>query len=260
VAIRTPRCWYGAITDDKSCFTLLLDDLAPAEPGDQLAGTSRRAARDAVGNLAGLHGPRWCDPALAEITWLPAIDAEGAQLLGEVMLQAVPTFVARYRDAIDPDVPALLAAVADAAPAWLVAHPERRSLIHGDYRLDNLMFPAGAAPGVLAVDWQTLDVGLPGRDLAYFVGTSLEAADRRAGEDELLEAYLDALRGHGVAGYGRDDAWADYRVGTLQGPVITVLGAVYATAERSPRADAMFLTMLRRSLAAVRDLDPFALL
>ena len=46
----------------------------------------------------------------------------------------------------------------------------------------------------------------------------------------------------------------------LQGPLITVLGAVYATAERSERADAMFLTMLRRGLVAVDDLDPFSLL
>jgi hypothetical protein len=39
-----------------------------------------------------------------------------------------------------------------------------------------------------------------------------------------------------------------------------VLGAVYATAVPTERSDAMFLTMLRRSLAAIRDLDPLALL
>jgi hypothetical protein len=37
-----------------------------------------------------------------------------------------------------------------------------------------------------------------------------------------------------------------------------VLGAVYATAERTERGDAMFLTMLRRSLAAIRDLQPLS--
>ena len=46
----------------------------------------------------------------------------------------------------------------------------------------------------------------------------------------------------------------------LQGPLITVLGVAYATAGRSERADAMFLTIFRRSLVAIEDLEPFALL
>jgi hypothetical protein len=41
----------------------------------------------------------------------------------------------------------------------------------------------------------------------------------------------------------------------FQGPMITVLGAIFATAERSERADGMFLAMARRSCAAIRDLD-----
>ena len=44
-------------------------------------------------------------------------------------------------------------------------------LIHGDYRLDNLMFPPHGT-GVVAVDWQTLAVAPPARDLAYFLATS----------------------------------------------------------------------------------------
>jgi hypothetical protein len=35
VDVRAPRCWYGAITDDATTFTLLLEDLAPATPGVQ---------------------------------------------------------------------------------------------------------------------------------------------------------------------------------------------------------------------------------
>ena len=36
--IRTPRCWYGAITDDHTRFTLLLDDMFPTKPGIQAEG------------------------------------------------------------------------------------------------------------------------------------------------------------------------------------------------------------------------------
>ena len=56
--------------------------------------------------------------------------------------------------------------------------------------------------------------------------------------------------------------WAadDYRVGLLQAPMITMLGAAYATAERSKQADAMFLAMACRSCAAIRDLNSLDLL
>ena len=254
VAVRRPRCHHVSANEDASVFTLLLADLAPAQSGDQLAGCGPAEARQAVENLAALHGPRWCDPALWDHPELDRVDADGAAFLGDVFGSAVATFVDRYRPDLGEGDDALLHEVAEAVPTWVTARPERFAALHGDYRLDNLLF---AEDGVYAVDWQTLGAGHPGRDLAYLVETSLEPDVRREHQDELIDAYADALRGHGV------DPGAvaeDLRFGTLQGPLITVLGAVHATAERTDRSDAMFLTMLRRSLATIRDLDPLALL
>ena len=42
--------------------------------------------------------------------------------------------------------------------------------------------------------------------------------------------------------------------------MITVLGCMYATAERSERSDGMFLAMITRSCAAIRDLRSLDLL
>ena len=66
VDIRVPECHY-AVLGEAGTFTLLLEDLAPAQVGDQLAGCSPAQAKAAVVNLAGLHGPRWNDPALLGI-------------------------------------------------------------------------------------------------------------------------------------------------------------------------------------------------
>ncbi len=257
VAVRTPRCWHASINEDGTVFTLLLEDLAPAEPGDQLAGCGPAEADAVIRNLAGLHGPRWCDPTLWDHPELDAPDADGAAFLGEIFTSAVDTFVERYRDDLaDADAP-LLRELAAAIPTWLLTRSDRFALLHGDHRLDNLLF--GPSGEVTAVDWQTLTVGHPGRDLAYFCETSLTPEVRRGCEQDVVEAYREALAGFGVE-VTSEDAWGDHRLGLLQGPLITVLGAVYATAGRSERSDAMFLTMLSRALTAIRDLQPLELL
>jgi hypothetical protein len=252
VRVRTPRCWYGAVAEDGMTFTLLLDDLAPAEPGVQADGCTVAQAAAAVENLAGLHAPRWCDPTLKDLGVM-AFDASSAAFVGEVMQQGVAQFVERYAGQLDADDVATLQESAGAMEPFLLSRPERFALLHGDYRLDNLMF----GEEVHVVDWQTLTVGLPGRDLGYFLGTSLETADRRAHERDVVATYHRAL---GVDGYDLDTCWDDYRAGMFQGPMITVLGAIFATAERSERADGMFLAMARRSCAAIRDLDAAAAL
>jgi hypothetical protein len=265
VAVRTPACRFAAISEDGATFVLLLEDLHPARQGDQIVGSSVDEARRAVGNLAGLHGPRWCDPTLLDLPWITAIDAEGAELLGQVLVSAVEVFVERFTGRLDAADGAMLAEIAEAIAPWILARPERFAPVHGDYRMDNLMFfPTGstgpddqADGGLAAVDWQTVGVGLPGRDLSYFLETSLDPELRRAHEVELVGHYHRALRSFGVTGYSFDECFDDYRFAALQGPLITVLGAAYGTS--TERGDDMFLAMATRSCAAVRDLGTLTL-
>ena len=251
VTIASPRCWYGAIADDLHTFTLLLDDLAPAVPGVQAQACTPAAAEAAVRNLVGLHAPRWNDPGLKVLDFLGPADAPG-DFLGAIHVEATGQFVERYAGVLDAADVDTLRRAADATAAWYTTRVDHFSLVHGDYRLDNLMFhPDG---GVSAVDWQTLSVGPALRDVAYFLGTSLSVDDRRAHEARLVAQYHDALVAAGVRDYDASRAFDDYRLGQLQAPVITVLGCEYATAERTVAADEMFLAMARRSCAAIRDL------
>ena len=52
--------------------------------------------------------------------------------------------------------------------------PNRATIVHGDYRLDNLLFDptAGGVP-ITVVDWQTCTHGSPLHDVAYFIGAGL---------------------------------------------------------------------------------------
>ncbi|MGU3291152.1 phosphotransferase family protein [Williamsia sp. M5A3_1d] len=261
VEITVPACHLAIMNDTGSEFTLLLADLYAHHQGDQIAGCSRAAALIAVRNLAGLHGPRWCDPTLLTPTSpdVPALTVNGpaeASMLAELYPSTVDLFleaVGEQLTAADIDT---LREVGDVIERWSLARSERFALIHGDHRLDNLMFDA-ADTEVLAVDWQTVGIGLPARDLAFFVGTALDPGPRRAAEADLVDAYHRALMGHGVAAHDRDECWDDYRFAMIQGPLVAVFGCAYGT--RSPRGDAMFATMVRRSCAAIRELGTVGL-
>jgi aminoglycoside phosphotransferase (APT) family kinase protein len=144
---------------------------------------------------------------------------------------------------------------------WLPAHlpasaldESQVSIVHGDYRLDNLLFaPAGSiGPAVTAVDWQTLSLGLPARDLAYLLGTGLPVEDRRAHERSLVAEYHADLLAYGVSDYPAELAFDDYRFAMLQGPLVSVFGCAYGA--RTERGDAMFAVMVERSCTAMRDL------
>ncbi len=252
LAIRVPRCWH-AWDDEDGDFLLLLDDLAPAVQGDQLAGCTPAQAEAAVVNLAGLHGPRWGDPTLADAGMTDAGPEDGT-VLKEVMASTTESFLDRFASELDAAEVIALEGVADTVDRWLVGRPERRAPVHGDYRLDNLMFaPDGT---VTALDWQTLSLGLPARDVAFLLSTGLSIDDRRAHEADIVEAYRRALETHGVQGHGPDECFDDYAFSMLQGPLIAELG--WLVADTTERGDAMFMTMVRRACAAIVDLDTFS--
>jgi hypothetical protein len=253
VDVRTPRCWYAAISDDRTCFTLLLDDAAPAIPGVQADGCGVAQARDSIRNLVGLHAPLWNDAKLFDCDFLMRPDGSRTAMLSRALASATEGFLERYERHLDDAAAATLRESARVIGTWQMAHLAPFAVIHGDYRLDNLLFaPSGG--DVAAVDWQTAGIGPPLRDVAYFLGTSVETAARRSIEQELVAAYHAALVQRGVTDYDADRCWRDYRLGQLQAPMVTVLGCMYARGVRSDRSDAMFLAMAQRSCAAIQDL------
>lgn len=255
VAVRAPRCWASWTNDDCSDFILLLEDLAPRRQGDQIDGCTAAQTTAAAVNLAGLHGPRWSDPTLAAPGALNVLDADAASMLGDVMTPMNEMFFAHFGDRLAPDHRAVYEQVPEVAGSWLLGRPERHGPVHGDYRLDNLMFaPDGS--DVAAVDWQTISFGLPARDLAFLCSTGLHADVRRASEEQIVSAYHRALVAHGVDRYPLDVCWDDYAYAMLQGPLIVVFG--WAVADKTDRGDAMFLAMTDRICAAIIDHDSFA--
>ncbi|MGV9826465.1 phosphotransferase family protein [Gordonia sp. NPDC003429] len=251
--VPVPRCHAALSSASGAEFVLLLEDIAEAAQGDQIAGCSASRVRDVAIAAAGLHGPRWNDAGLLADYPLPT--DEDRALMESVTEPMADVFRSRF------ELTALESATVDwlvrDAGAWLIAPIEHFALIHGDLRVDNVLF--GPDDAVTVIDWQTITTGHPMRDIAFLVSTSLTTDDRRINERAIVADYHRALTDFGVdsSAYGLDQCWQDYVTSLIQAPLIIVFGC--AAAQPTERGDAMFRVMLQRAAAAVDDLNPGAL-
>jgi hypothetical protein len=260
VSIPVPRCFYSDISDSGADFVLVLADMAPAVQGDQIAGCSAQEARLAADALAGLHGPSWCDPVwlgLSAISMPKPGDEAAAKGLGDVSVIAADITIDKLGARMSAEDKETLTAAMGVVTPWLMAEPNRFALMHGDYRLDNMLFDPDRTR-ITIVDWQTMGVGLPARDLAYFTATSLVPELRAETEQDLVRRYHECLLGYGVTDYDADTCWRDYRLGVIQAPLITGLG--FAFAASTERGDEMILMMLHRGCRAIRELGTLDLI
>src|SRR3954452_11304539 len=129
VSIRVPRCAHAAIDGDV-WFTLLLEDLAPMRPGDQLQGCTVVQVEAAVQELVGLHAPLWDAPVLHEHPQFSSSGLADPNVLVEALKGVVPGFVERYGHAFAPDEIDFYERLATSARGWIEARPASRSLVH----------------------------------------------------------------------------------------------------------------------------------
>ena len=257
--VRTPALYFADIDVETASFVLLLEDVSPARTGDQLAGCSPEQARTALRELVGLHAPLWGDPSLKELPWLHK-DRSGQQLFYLGLLpQLWDGFRDRYAEMLGTEVHQAGDLLFARLPDYLLGETEPWTVVHGDYRLDNLLFREdvsgedGGDGTVTVVDWQTVAHGPALQDVAYFIGAGLLPDDRRAHEAALTKLYHDELVAAGVEGYGWDRCWHDYRRGTWSGLIMAIAASMLV--ERTGRGDEMFMVMAHRHARHALDLD-----
>lgn len=256
VDVRRPGFHWVEFNDETHDFVLVLEDLGPAQPGNQLTGCTVEQARLAVVESARLHGPRWADPTLADIDWLQRRTARAdADMLGAVCGHFITPFLATYGKYFTHDQRTLVEAFIPKVADWIEGRDGPLTLGHGDYRLDNLMFgTAEGGPPVAVVDWQTPNHGQAGTDVSYFMGAGLMPDVRRAVEVDIVDEYLGVLIGYGIE-YPREAFWRDYVHDTFAGLVMAIVASQVVTP--TERGEAMFAAMATRAAQHALDLDSF---
>ena len=254
VRTAVPHCYFADADDRGEFFALLVEDFAHHRAGDETVGASLAEAHRAVAQLASLHGPYWghaADSGCRPWTMLPL----------DRVVAAWPVMVETFGDHLPAPVLAMredfLAAIA-ALHEWMLQEPT--TLVHGDFRLDNLLFDTDPAREgqIVVLDWQAVHTGKGMRDFAYLVAHSMSTPDRRRGEKDLLRAYLDQLAEYGVD-YPFDMAWRDYRTSMLYlfSIVLWITGVNVNAHERALRRKR---AMVQRASTALIDVDALDLL
>jgi aminoglycoside/choline kinase family phosphotransferase len=257
LAVRVPQVHFAQCSEAGDEFILLFEDLGPARGGDQIAGCTLDDARAAIVQAAAFHAPSWGNRAMLDAAWIqppPAL----AEQVGALYPQAQALFRERYADTLEPELMAVCEALADNRAAWLGRDDPPQCLIHGDFRLDNMLFDIrGGAEPIGVLDWQTVATGRAMTDVAYFLGCGIGADLCEAHEDELLALYFAEMAARGVV-LTREETRRDYRLGALHGISTAVFSAAFV--ERTGRGDANFLSMARGACALALRLDSIGVL
>ena len=249
-SMRTPAIYASELSEDRTTFLLLMEDLSPAEPGSQLVGESREHAALALREAAKLASAYYGDESIGARDYVMAAARDDGGKLGEVLMQqSWPGFLDRFGHALSPECIAFGERYVGSHAHFVTRYQGPKTLVHGDFRSENILFHEDLAA---TVDWQTTCESSALADAAYFLGGSVASDDRRNWERALIEDFRAQLERGGVS-LSAQNCWDQYREYAMHGLMITVLGASFTTPDE--RGEKMFLAMIQRHLQHCVDLD-----
>ncbi|MGB7442856.1 MAG: oxidoreductase family protein [Coleofasciculaceae cyanobacterium] len=190
--VRIPQVYFADANPLTGNMCILLEDMSNWQVIEEYQGCPREKAKLSVAAMAKLHASFW-EIKNSQTAWLkplqpaPLLDLIGYQYKG-INSQAVQEVW---------------------QIAWRRGNRQPLTIIHGDWRVGNLLFSANTEE-VAILDWQCIRQGQGVFDLAYFINLSLNPELRREQEETLLNLYHQELLKNGVQGYNFEQCQADY--------------------------------------------------
>lgn len=216
--INLPGCHFAGTNAATGQSILLLEDLLTRNVtfGRATRPVSVDTAAATLDLLARLHARFWESPQLQQLEWLPR-STSGEQLM-DLMLSPAHWEASLGRPwgrAVPAPLRDLETVKRVCRRVWDLDRRATQTLLHGDTHLGNMFFERDGSPGYL--DWQTAMSGNWAHDVTYFMVGSMETADRRVHERDLLRHYLERLAEHGGVAPDMSSAWPAYRRHVLHG-------------------------------------------
>ena len=253
--LQTPSIYYSAIDQVTGNTILLLEDMTGARQGDSVVGCSLTEAQLAIRQLARFQSSWWESPHLKRLDWIPLKDAE-TNIYQELYADAWESFVKKAGSGMPRDLQLVGERLSQDIPKIKteLANPPR-TIIHGDYRLDNCFLGTPSESRSLVVfDWEFCAIGRGTYDVATFISEAFPPQQRRREEMAHLRLYQSLLAEHGVDDYSFEECLNDYRISMLEIFVFWIVGGGYCDYE-GDRATVYLHNSLERISAAIADLD-----
>ena len=248
--VTTPR-FLGAMEYDGERTGLLLEDLSGrARPGNQLSDAPLEQVVLARRQLVELQAPYWGNEATGASPWLHRRLGVPIPAIAERMARSWATSRERIAGGFSREELAVVDRFVERAEDWTLSLDGPFSLVHHDFRFDNLLFSDSE---VFVVDWQTVGWGPPMFDVAYLLGPSFGREVRTRCEREQIHRHMDELAEAGVTDWTFDEAWEAYRKASFA--VLLMLVPPTGSVRRTDRGDAMFSRLIQYGAQQVIDLD-----
>ena len=262
VSVGLPKVYRAEIESGTADFVIVMEDLSHFSLVDQSAGMSANQAFDAVRVLAHVHAVWWDKAKDESLEWIPSMVGPRIAFVDELLPQLLPPFLAGFGDALTSDGQALYERFAGnyLKVNQTLAGRSPWTLVHQDYRVENLMFGEPESGDVVVLDWQGIGRGPGSYDLAYILGGSMQPEVRRANETELLDAYHRQLVELGVSAYSREQLADDYALSQLQGGLATAMVVCGGMDLSNERGRELGTTMATRHATAALDHNGLELL
>ncbi|HUR73841.1 MAG TPA: phosphotransferase [Sporichthya sp.] len=259
VDIEAPQGYWAAVDARSWRSITVLEDIAATKGATFLTpttGFTKSEIVDLVQNLGRLHGPLWGDPALAALKTPKQYAVNTDAMLDFRKRTAVG--MQRSREVMPPALLGQADRLHDATGRSMELstnnpHGTARTLLHGDCHAGQTYRTAAGAMGLC--DWQGLLQGNWAFDVAYLINTGCEPDDRKAWQDDLLTAYLDALSGAGGPRLSFSEALLTYRQHAFW--PYTAWAFTIGRAFYQPKMQPVdtCLAMVRRTATAIHELD-----
>lgn len=250
--ITTPDCFFADIDHDTHDFVLLMSDAAPAVQGDQLKGITLAEAKLIIKEAAKLHSAFWQDRTLDEYSWITNTRNADSGFDPSGLAERWAGFQERFGNKVSARTKHLGDALCRNIGKYGEARSQQQTLIHIDYRPDNMLFGTneGGKP-LTVVDWQSISFGPAATDIGNCIAGALAPELRRQHEGELLELYAQELNRLGAGPYDPELLTRHYVLGAYQHQITGISSSMFV--KQTERGDTMFLKMVNGAVELIFD-------
>jgi aminoglycoside phosphotransferase (APT) family kinase protein len=184
---------------------------------------------------------------------------------GNYYERQVGRWTKQYRASETEDLPAMNELIERLA-ASIPADDGQRTLVHGDYRIDNMMFEKEGTKCLAVLDWELSTIGHPYADLAAVImqwqmpagpeGRGFGGADRKAlgvpSDEEFIAKYCERRGIDGIDNFGFYLGFCFFRMaGIIQGVLKRALDGNASNPERAMKVGAYVPVFAANGLKAL---------